>query len=175
MKHQQITLTTKAAANDRRKLNNQKPVPTAIRWWLWLFIVCFFGASFSGCGSQSPVPLAKASGKVTLKGQPVTAGRILFRPIRPAGSKSAIVGKIARAAIDENGEFTLTSYSQGDGAAVGEHRVQLIAPTAASDDDDDDDEKKKSKLPGKVPDGLTVSIESEKDNYFEIKLEPLEE
>ena len=174
MKHQQPIGTEETAVKSCHELNNRQSA-TNLRLWLLLVVACFFCVSCSGCGSKSPVPLAKAGGKVTLNGQPVTTGRILFRPIRKAESKSAIVGKIARAAIDENGEFVLTSYSQGDGAAVGDHRVQLIAATGRDDDDDDDDKKKKNKLPGKIPDGFTVSVQPDEDNYFEIKLEPFEE
>lgn len=155
-----------------RREKSHKCLLDAITKMIVLFAFACLVGGFTGCGNPSPVPLAKASGKVTLEGQPVTTGRILFRPIRPAGSKSAIVGKIARAAINENGEFVLTSYHQGDGAAVGEHRVQLIAASGA--EDDDKEKTKKKKLPGKVPDGLVVSVEQGKDNYFEIKLETTE-
>ena len=70
-----------------------------------------------GCGS--PFTLAKVSGKVTLKGRPVTQGTVLFRPAK---------GPVAAGVLGSGGSYTLTSLSPGDGAIVGECAMAISAP-----------------------------------------------
>lgn len=73
----------------------------------------------AGCGG-APFALAKVSGKVTLKGRPVTQGKVLFRPEK---------GPVAVGALGPGGTYTLMTYKPGDGAIVGECSVAIDAPT----------------------------------------------
>ncbi len=69
----------------------------------------------AGCGGPR---LGKVSGRVTLGGQAVTEGVILFHP----ESGPAAVG-----AIRPDGTYTLTTVKPGDGAVIGPHRVAIQA------------------------------------------------
>ena len=69
----------------------------------------------AGCGGPR---LGKVSGRVTVGGQLVTEGVILFHP----ESGPAAVG-----AIRPDGTYELTTLKPGDGAVVGTHRVAIQA------------------------------------------------
>jgi hypothetical protein len=70
-----------------------------------------------GCGSQ-PFETAKVTGSVTLDGNPVTEGSVLFTPAQ---------GWPARGELDAQGRFTLSTYEDQDGAIVGQHEIAIIA------------------------------------------------
>jgi hypothetical protein len=70
----------------------------------------------AGCGSSGP-PRAAIHGRVTAGGQPLTAGRILFTPVRP-NKGPATTARIS------NGEYQLSTK---DGPVVGANRVQIEA------------------------------------------------
>lgn len=74
-----------------------------------------------GCGSRQASPLIAATvpvkGKVTYKGKPLTRGEIMFHPV--SGTM------FAHGTINGDGSFRLTTFTPGDGAAVGSHRVSL--------------------------------------------------
>ncbi len=72
-----------------------------------------------GCGGGSDhEETASVTGTVTLKGTPVTKGRIAFYPPK---------GRPAMGAIQSDGTYTLTTFDQGDGALLGNHRVTITA------------------------------------------------
>jgi hypothetical protein len=73
----------------------------------------------SGCGGSS-LTTAEVTGKVTLKGRPVTQGKVLFRPEK---------GPMAAGNLESDGSYTLTTYRPGDGAIVGKCAVAIAAPT----------------------------------------------
>lgn len=70
----------------------------------------------AGCGDGGR--LGRVSGTVTVDGKPVTQGTIMFVPAD---------GKAAIGAIGPDGRFTLTTYSDGDGALVGPHKVTILS------------------------------------------------
>jgi hypothetical protein len=77
--------------------------------------------AFSGCGSSDPyaVKTVSAAGTVTYQGKPVPKGTILFQPVDENGRPAS--GTI------EDGKFTLSTYSEGDGAVPGKHMVAVVA------------------------------------------------
>ena len=83
-----------------------------MRLVLGAILLCFF----AGCG-RGP-DLAPVEGKVTWKGKgPGFDGQITFQPVdgrRPA------VGH-----LKADGVYKLTTFREGDGALVGEHRVMI--------------------------------------------------
>src|SRR5437870_5452155 len=85
--------------------------PIAPNCWLALGVsaVLFWNG---GCGDSGP-QRAPIKGKITIAGQPLAAGQILFVPIAPT------VGPATSAAI-KNGEFAL---KKNQGPIVGTHRV----------------------------------------------------
>jgi hypothetical protein len=68
-----------------------------------------------GTGHRKPVPV---SGKVLIDGNPVPAGFVRFEPSD---------ARAAQGQIGADGRFSLTTYEQGDGCVVGEHRVAVMA------------------------------------------------
>lgn len=75
----------------------------------------------AGCGGDG-MPLGRVSGQVTYKGQVVPDGIIYFVPEQ---------GPAASSPIDTQGRYRLTTYSSGDGAVIGNHKV-YFAPQADS-------------------------------------------
>jgi hypothetical protein len=70
----------------------------------------------AGCGSNGP-EMAKVRGIVTLDGKPVEDAAVGFAPQngdRPATGTT-----------DASGQFTLTTFTPGDGAVVGTHTVTV--------------------------------------------------
>ncbi len=67
------------------------------------FVICIISVALvTGCGkSYSPPPSAKASGQVTYKGKPVTAGEIYF--------VAAEKGFSANGTLDSEGKYQLSS------------------------------------------------------------------
>jgi len=95
----------------------------------------------AGC-SGNGLNLAKVSGTVTYKGQPVKNGTVFFMPDEAKGTK----GMPAMAAIAENGSYVLSTETTGDGVIVGSHRVGItglesnpVAETAVVDAEKDPD------------------------------------
>jgi hypothetical protein len=70
-----------------------------------------------GCGPKLP-QTSPVSGKVTVAGQPVTTGRIMFQPEN---------GRPAIGAIEPDGTYRLTTFQRDDGAVSGKHRVTIEA------------------------------------------------
>ena len=58
-------------------------------------------------------------------GQPVNGGTVFFSPAGQAGE--TITGKPATGNVGPDGTFTLTTYTDGDGAVVGKHTVSYAA------------------------------------------------
>lgn len=95
---------------------------------LSLFIVGLLAATLSGCGGSSDagrVPVYPASGTVTLFGSPLAGATVAFAPID--GQPTAFGN------TDSAGNFQLTTYDFGDGAAAGNFKVVISkhAPAAS--------------------------------------------
>jgi hypothetical protein len=75
----------------------------------------------AGCGSDNGLNLAKVSGKVTFKGQPVPFGQIMFMPDDTKGT----TGPPALGNISGDGSYIMSTEESGDGAIVGYHKVSI--------------------------------------------------
>ncbi|EMI18797.1 hypothetical protein RMSM_04272 [Rhodopirellula maiorica SM1] len=60
---------------------------------------------------------------VKCNGNAVGGGTVYFQPKQTG--KSAVVGKIGLGVIDAQGQFTISTYGNGDGAVVGTHIVKV--------------------------------------------------
>lgn len=85
-----------------------------------LATLCLLLLTQAGCsGGSDQLETAEVHGKVTYKGEPLEMGTVTFIPVGP--------GKSATGEIQEDGTYTLTTYSKGDGATIGKHGVMVIS------------------------------------------------
>ncbi|MBI1247557.1 hypothetical protein GC197_06880 [bacterium] len=80
----------------------------------------------TGCDQDQKFNVAPVVGTVQFNGKPVTGGTLCFRPEGAADQYES--GKPAMANIAEDGTFSLSTYGNGDGAVIGHHQVQYMAP-----------------------------------------------
>ena len=71
-----------------------------------------------GCSKQGRMETAPVSGKVTYRGKAVPTGTVMFVP----GEGPAATGEIG-----SDGSYKLTTFSPGDGAVIGTHKVTITA------------------------------------------------
>ena len=69
----------------------------------------------TGCGAK----LHKAGGKILVDGKPVSEGTVMFYPVNK--------GRPATARIMQDGSFTLSFETPGDGLPAGEYKVVIVA------------------------------------------------
>jgi hypothetical protein len=95
--------------------------------------------TISACGPGNGLNLARVSGKVTYKGEPVKNGTVFFKPDEAKGT----VGPAAVGSITSNGTYVMSTESVGDGAIVGHHKVGItgVEPVATSTVEEYDPEK----------------------------------
>jgi hypothetical protein len=78
--------------------------------WMLLALCMALGC---GDGRAKRVPI---SGRVTIDGQPLVHGSVLFRPAN---------GRSAGGALDSEGRYVLTCFEKGDGAIPGDYAVAI--------------------------------------------------
>lgn len=132
-----------------------------------------------GCGSGNP-DTAPATGSVTYNGKPVEGASVQFSPEETGG-------KGASGKTDASGNFTLTSYEEGDGAVPGKYKVTIYkrdesaVKTAEEEHDaaggaaaDAPSAAPKELLPVKYKkietSGLTAEVKADTDNTFKFEL-----
>ena len=86
-------------------------------------VLVVIAVAVSGC-QKHPFEVAPVSGKITIDGQPLTAGKVMFAPTAKGGNHEA--GRTAMGRLQADGSFQLTTYDEGDGAVVGEHWVTIF-------------------------------------------------
>jgi hypothetical protein len=87
------------------------------------FLIAGFLIVAAGC-SKAPYDTAAVQGTVTLDGQPLSKGKVMFAPV--AASGSAKVGKPGFGQVNAEGRFIVSTYGKEDGAVVGTHWVTVI-------------------------------------------------
>ena len=75
---------------------------------------------FAGCSDGRPT-IVKTSGQVLINGKPLQFKGDGFIQVIPEKSRAA-TGKIN----PDDGSFTLTSFEEGDGVALGTHKVTVM-------------------------------------------------
>jgi len=78
--------------------------------------------ALAGCSKGGPeeLPVHPVNGQVVFNGKPAAGASIIFHP--KAGGEGAVV---ARAQADNQGNYTLSTYRDGDGAPAGEYAVTV--------------------------------------------------
>lgn len=79
-----------------------------------------------GCGSDQ-LRVYPVSGKISFDGKPMEGGGAIA--LIPTGTEA---GKAAGGIIDEDGNYTLSTYTEGDGSIPGKFRV-IITQTAVEE------------------------------------------
>lgn len=79
-----------------------------------------------GCGGDGRLPCHPVSGTVTVNGQPVKGLRVWLVPQDEALSKAEPAVR-PYGECDEQGKFTSTTYTQGDGAPAGAYSLFVEA------------------------------------------------
>ncbi len=160
---------------------------------VWTVAVCGLVSSLGcGGGSSGGVPVYPVSGTVTMDGGPVAGAAVTFAPKE---NQPAAAGR-----TDSQGNFVLTTYTGGDGAAEGEYVVLVrkyaeSAPSSSNDEDaghrhqpgaavvdpghgakgKQDADETGNLLPGnfgnKDTSPLSATVTKDGDNKFELKLE----
>jgi len=122
-----------------------------------------------GC-NKSPYDLAPVVGTVTVDGQPLAAGSIMFAPNAREGNVNS--GKPAFGRIQSDGSYSLTTYSDGDGAIAGSHWVTIFSPAKNSTGT-----TPVSTTPSNIPrfDRITVpsgpvDVLADKENHIDVAL-----
>ena len=77
-------------------------------------------------GCSNGVPTYSVTGTVRVNGKPAPHGTVMFRPVEV--SKEDGKRHVARASIEKDGTYTLTTIETGDGAVAGMHKVAVLMP-----------------------------------------------
>jgi hypothetical protein len=77
----------------------------------------------SGCSEGRPARVP-VSGQVLIDGQPLKFGVVDFVPED---------GRSSSGVLDSNGNFTLSCFTENDGALVGKHQIQVHAEEVVND------------------------------------------
>ncbi|BBO30822.1 hypothetical protein PLANPX_0434 [Lacipirellula parvula] len=110
-----------------------------------------------GCGDGRPtrVPI---SGKITVDGQPLKFGVIVFKPA---------TGRASSGRLDADGRYVLSTYDRGDGAIAGDYTVTISGNEQLSETSHRWHAPKKYSDP--TASGLTATVESPRDDLnFEL-------
>ena len=110
----------------------------------------------SGCGREKTVPV---SGTVTLDGEPIGPGTIIFTPTTE-GAPSAM------GSFGADGRYQLSTFDSNDGAVLGSHRV-IIQASSLSESEFGNEEIIDSRIPLIYADpqqsGLTAEVNPDSD------------
>jgi hypothetical protein len=147
-----------------RSTSESKPTVTAIRHntRIAFVLALLVGAVSPGCQSHE-LETAAVHGKVTLDGAPVKKGTVMFVPS---------LGRAGHGVIAPDGTFDVTTYSDGDGAVIGEHKISVFVPY---DENASSEEMAKNRLPIKyattASSGLTCNVKSGQVNEVHLDLQ----
>jgi hypothetical protein len=119
-----------------RGVNCQATVETQLRRFpqsLGVLALLVTISVLAGC-SESEYNMADVEGTVTIDGQPVTWGTLMFTPNRSAENEGK-PGKSSVGPVDDEGRFRLTTYRKHDGAIIGSHTIRFMyQPDAEADE-----------------------------------------
>ncbi len=134
--------------------------PYGIRHVAALGVTALALSAVNGCGSNSDLPqTATASGKVMYQGKPLNIGTVTFHP---EGTGNPGVGL-----LQQDGTFTISTYTPGDGAVLGKHSVTIDVPPPL--DGTPADEAFSVPDPYTMPDSTPLKVEITEDGVDNIE------
>ena len=91
--------------------------------WTPALGLLFLGACVLGCTREGTARTAKVTGTVSYNGTPLEGANVTFTPAN---------GRPGTGTTDASGKFSVSTFSQGDGAVPGNHVVTITdaAPSA---------------------------------------------
>ena len=92
-----------------------------------LLAIAAVAALICGCGGSGNPDTYSVTGTVTLEGSPVGGALVSFSPTGD--------GKPATGITDASGKYSLTTFSQGDGAVPGTYQVTITKYEGGDEDD----------------------------------------
>ncbi len=142
----------------------------SVGWCLMVAMSVSVAVGCGGGGASDDKATAKVTGKVTHNGSVVSGGEVVFSPVAEAGAKGP-PGQAGRGAIKSDGTFVVTTYKDGDGAVIGQHRIMYMpGATPAATHDEQGKPAAEQKAPAKlVPSKDTVAV-AKGDNTINIEL-----
>jgi len=84
-------------------------------------IVVLAAGCWSGASRPKTVPVY---GKVTYCGEPVTKGKVMFQPVKPA---EGLPVRPATGELRSDGSFEMSSFESDDGVVPGQYRVSIMS------------------------------------------------
>jgi hypothetical protein len=106
----------------------------------------------SSCGGpkipeiQGKLPVFPVKGSVQMDGKPLSQAELTFYPVQPLPSGASKI--LPRARTQDDGTFSVTTYSDGDGAPEGSYRVTV---TWRGTGTGEDEERRTDDDPNLVP------------------------
>jgi hypothetical protein len=130
----------------------------------WFTVLTAFAFPFlAGCSSDNlQQPTYPATGKVTFGGKPVAGAMVVFHPVDKSKFKWE---ELPQAVTNEQGEYSLYTYTSNDGAPAADYTVGIaLVPVADEGEDQVKLEKNRIILPSRFADpktsGLTAKVET---------------
>jgi len=115
-----------------------------LRSSLCVLLLCFL----CGCSEVEDTiarPVYQVTGTALFNGKPIQDGVIRLHPVEEPEDGKQVT--IPRGVVNENGEYTITTYHTNDGAPSGEYRISVswVGPLDGIDEDEED------RLPELIP------------------------
>jgi hypothetical protein len=97
----------------------------------WRRMVAVMALAAQGCSGGNQLPLVPVSGRVTFAGGPCpAAGNVTFVPVE---GTPGLPRRPGAAKFETDGEFTVTSFAEGDGLLPGKYRVSITCYSGLPD------------------------------------------
>jgi hypothetical protein len=119
------------------------------------------GLYLAGCSNSERLETAKVTGKVTFNDEVVSRGVVSFSPQAGRGGKGL---------IRPDGTYELTTYTEGDGAIHGKHRVSVTSTAPRKSVDEEPEFLVPPRFGEPATSGLEYEVLPREDNRFDIKL-----
>lgn len=125
----------------------------------FLMAVVVMASLLPGCGGGDKPKLVAATGKVTYKNEPLTAGNIFFHPDAGNAFQKDTPGSV----LELDGSFAIKTFPYGEGVPPGKYKVTL-GPALANRI-----KMPKYADPAKTPWAVDVPDGGLTDKVFEVK------
>lgn len=132
-----------------------------------IFLITF---PIMGCGkTNAPITVHPVSGRIFYAGQPAAGVQVYFVPT--TAPAMPLIPSNPRGVTEADGRFTLTTFTESDGAAIGLYQVILIWPPAKKSARSEDDEDRLLGWYGGVHSKFTAEVKEGANTLPPIRLD----